>query len=93
MKPKYNYIVSACLAGLNTRFDGTSCKDRKVSELVKRGRAIPICPELLGGLSIPRFSAQIVEGEGRDVLNGRSKVINQQGEDVTDSSPEGLIGF
>lgn len=93
MKPRYDYIVSACLAGLNTRFDGTSCKDRKVSELVKRGKALPICPELLGGLSIPRFPAQIVEGEGKDVLNGRSRVINQEGEDITEFFTRGAYRF
>lgn len=84
MKKKCDYIVSACLAGLATRFDGTSCKDKKVSELVKQGKAIPVCPEILGGLKVPRPCAQIVCGQGKDVLSGKAKVVNQNGEDITE---------
>jgi len=84
MKKKYDYIVSACLAGLATRFDGTSCEDKEVSDLVKQGKAMPVCPEILGGLIVPRSSAQISCGDGRDVLYGKAKVVNQNKEDVTD---------
>lgn len=84
MRKKFDYIVSSCLAGIATRYDGTSCKDERVSLLVKQGKAIPICPETLGGLAIPRLSAQINHGQGENVLNGQSKIINQKGEDVTE---------
>lgn len=60
---------------------------------MKEGRAIPVCPEILGGLSIPRFPAQIDSGEGKDVLNGKSKVINQKGEDVTEFFTRGAHRF
>ena len=89
MRKKFDYIVSSCLAGIATRYDGSSCKDKRVALLVKQGKAIPICPETMGGLSIPRASAQINRGEGKDVLDGRSRVTNQRGEDVTDSFLKG----
>lgn len=84
MKVGYDYIVCACLAGLATRYDGTSCKDKKVSQLVKQGKAIPICPEVLGGLPVPRLPARINLGGGKDTLSGKAKVINEKGEDVTE---------
>jgi uncharacterized protein YbbK (DUF523 family) len=50
---------------------------------------IPICPEQLGGLSTPRPSANIVGGDGDDVLSGRAHVINEDGKDVTDAYKSG----
>ena len=47
-------LVSACLAGLNTKYDDTANSDDKVIALVKAGKAIPVCPEQLGGLPTPR---------------------------------------
>ena len=93
MKKKYDYIVSACLAGLATRFDGTSCRKRKVAELVKKGKALPVCPEVLGGLSVPRPEAQINLGKGKDVLDGKARVINEKGEDVTQFFLKGAYRF
>ena len=48
-------IVSACLAGINCRWDGESRPCQKVIELVRQGKAIPVCPEQLGGLPTPRI--------------------------------------
>jgi uncharacterized protein YbbK (DUF523 family) len=50
---------------------------------VKKGKAIPICPEELGGLSVPRPPAEIEKGEGKDVLSQQSQVISRNGEDLT----------
>ena len=44
---------------------------------------IPVCPEQLGGLSTPRPPAEIVGGDGADVLNGCASVITVEGEDKT----------
>ncbi|MFZ5341299.1 MAG: 2-thiouracil desulfurase family protein, partial [Patescibacteria group bacterium] len=38
-------IVSACLAGLACRYDGKSKINSKIIELIKTGKAIPVCPE------------------------------------------------
>lgn len=44
---------------------------------------IPVCPEQLGGLPTPRTAADLVGGDGHDVLTGKAKVINREGIDVT----------
>ena len=66
-------IVSACLVGINCDYKGGSRLCPKVAELVKRGEAIPVCPEQLGGLTTPRTAAEQVG----------DKVITKDGEDVT----------
>lgn len=77
-------LVSSCLAGLEVRYNGTHCLNSKVSKLVEENKAITICPELLGGLSTPREPAEIVGGDGDDVLDGKAKVIEKSGRDVTE---------
>ncbi len=72
-------IVSACLAGLNCRYDGKNNLNHKVVKLIKRGKAIPICPEQLGGLSTPRIPAEIID----------NKVIDKNGNDVTEQFQKG----
>ncbi len=54
-----------------------------MAELARRGRAIPICPEELGGLPVPRPPGDIETGDGKDVLCKRNKVISAKGEDLT----------
>lgn len=48
------YVVSACLAGLPCRYDGGSNLRPAVARLVEAGEAVPVCPEVLGGLPTPR---------------------------------------
>jgi len=76
-------IVSACLAGINCNYKGESKPNKKVIELVKKGEAIPICPEQLGGLPTPRIPQEIQGFSGEKVLDGECKVLNKNGEDVT----------
>lgn len=77
-------LVSSCLAGLKVRYNGTHCLNAKISDLLIEDRAIAICPELLGGFATPREPAEIIGGDGYDVLNGNAKVIEKSGRDVTD---------
>ena len=56
-------IVSACLAGVNCRFDGKSRPNEKIMQLVKKGKAIPVCPEQLAGLTTPRENSEIRSGK------------------------------
>ena len=77
------FLVSACLAGAKTRFDGEDRLEPELLHLVKEGRAIPVCPEQLGGLATPRPPAEIQDGDGFDVLAGRAKVVTCDGRDVT----------
>jgi len=78
------YLVSACLVGLNTRYDGTSCPKRYFQTLIKGGKAIPICPEQLGGLPTPREPIELQGGDGESLLKGEAKAIGKSsGRDYT----------
>jgi len=72
-------IVSECLAGINCRYDGKNNKNDKILEFIKDNNCILVCPEQLGGLSTPRIPAEILE----------NKVINKNGEDVTENFIKG----
>lgn len=81
--------ISACLIGDNVRYDGSNKLDRSLKKLVEQGKAIPMCPEVLGGLTTPRPSAEIVGCNGLDVWKGNAKVMTQYGEDVTEKFKAG----
>jgi uncharacterized protein YbbK (DUF523 family) len=66
-------IVSACLAGVKCRYNGTAFPCAKVVKLVAAGQAIVVCPEVLGGLPVPRPPAEIAD----------ERVITVNGLDVT----------
>ncbi len=70
-------IVSACLAGIHCRYNGTHGKIDAIEKLVLSGIAIPLCPEVLGGLGIPRMPCEI-KGSGED-----RQVISKKGENLT----------
>lgn len=76
-------MVSACLAGRACRFDGSSNPEDGVARLVAEGRAVLVCPEEDGGLGTPRPPAEIVGGDGSDVLDGTARVVTKGGRDVT----------
>ena len=65
-------IVSACLCGINCKYDGKNNLNKNLKERVMRGELLPVCPEVLGGLPIPRIPCEIRNGrvytkDGRDV--------------------------
>lgn len=73
-----NILISACLLGVHCRYDG-KCQnipefERKLSGLMEKYNLIPICPEIMGGLSTPRVPAEIVSG---------NLVVGKEGQDVT----------
>lgn len=76
-------IVSACLLGVNCRYDGSNKISPKLLEFVDKSTLIPVCPEQLGGLSTPRNPASIEMGDGFDVLNHIARVIDLHGNDLT----------
>ncbi|NBI28006.1 DUF523 domain-containing protein [Chengkuizengella marina] len=82
-------LVSACLAGENCRYNATHKLDSSIQSLVEEGKATLVCPELLGGLSTPREPAEIVGGNGNDVINGKAQVIDKTGKNITDLYVEG----
>jgi uncharacterized protein YbbK (DUF523 family) len=70
---KPNILVSACLLGAPTRYDGKSKKCPRIEELTRYFNVIPICPETDGGLEIPRPPSEI-QGD---------RVVSKSGKDVT----------
>lgn len=73
-------LVSSCLAGLEVRYNGTHCLNQKIRQMLEQKKAITVCPELLGGFSTPREPAEIIDGDGADVLDGKAKVMKNQAE-------------
>ncbi|SUY46995.1 purine nucleoside phosphorylase [Clostridium putrefaciens] len=76
-------IVSACLYGVNCRFDGKSSENAKIIDAFKNDQVILVCPEELGGLKTPRTPCEIYKGTGKEVLKGMSKVKSSKDEDFT----------
>ncbi|WDV08059.1 DUF523 domain-containing protein [Lysinibacillus irui] len=77
-------LISACLAGINVRYNGTNSLDEKIQKLVLENKAVTVCPELMGGFTTPREPAEIVGGNGHDVLDGKARVVERSGRDVTE---------
>lgn len=75
-------LVSACLAGEYCRWDGGTNLVPQIKALVDSGKAVTVCPEVLGGLPTPRLPS---ERQG-------DSVINSAGEDVTEEFRRGA-GF
>ncbi|WP_053956186.1 DUF523 domain-containing protein [Inediibacterium massiliense] len=82
-------LISACLAGVNCKYNGRSNENKKILEWIKEKKAILVCPEQLGGLSTPRIPCEILGGDGEDVLSKKAKVINKDGEDRTNEFLKG----
>lgn len=82
-------LISACLLSINCNFEGKNKLQPQLLEEFKKGELYPVCPEVLGGLSIPRIPAEIQNGTGLDVIEGKSYVVNMQGIDVTDEFMKG----
>lgn len=77
-------LVSACLCGINCKYNGENNLDERVLKLLQEGKAIPVCPEQLGGQETPRLAHEIVDGDGELVLKGEAKILSPDGkEDVT----------
>ena len=83
MKSDDRYAVSLCLMGENCKYSGGNNYSPKVIEFLADKKVIGICPEIAGGLSVPRVPCEIVE------VNGKRHVLTSLGEDLTDSFLEG----
>ena len=69
-------VISACLGGIACRYDGMTISFQNRGASAKEDTVL-ICPEVLGGLPTPRPSAEIIGGNGDDVLDGKAKVITK----------------
>lgn len=84
-------LVSACLLGLNTRYDGATREDPRVRPWLAAADLlpVPVCPEQLGGLPTPRPPCQFAAGDGNDILEGRGSLLTTAGEDLAESFRRG----
>lgn len=76
---KEKILVSACLLGVNCKYNGGNNENEYVFKYLEDKEIIPVCPEIMGGLSTPRNPSEIIG----------SKVINNLNEDVTSNYNKG----
>jgi len=74
------FVVSLCLVGINCTYRGGNNRFQPAVDLLMAGRAIPVCPEQLGGLPTPRIPAEIYAG----------RVVDQTGRDVSTAFYKGV---
>ncbi len=65
-------MVSACLLGENCKYNGGNNYSEKAAQFLRGHEIIPVCPEVLGGLPVPRVPSEIVDG----------RVVSQEGRSV-----------
>ncbi len=79
-------LVSTCLTGLPARYDGGEIVNEELLALLKDRPWIPVCPEQLGGLPIPRPPNSIVgpagahPADGFNVLKGEARIADANGD-------------
>ena len=78
-------LVSSCLLGNPVRFNGGDAKVASsiIENWIAQARVVSICPELLGGFSVPRPAAEIIGMNGFAVLDGFAAVLDDRGKDIT----------
>jgi uncharacterized protein YbbK (DUF523 family) len=77
------YIISACLCGVNCKYNGKDNLSERCLKLFREGKAVLVCPEQLGGLPTPRNPVEL-NNVASQVIEGNGKALSNQGEDVTE---------
>ncbi|MCM2264334.1 MAG: DUF523 domain-containing protein [Desulfuromonadales bacterium] len=79
-------LVSACLLGLPTRYDGSAKRNQAVLDWLAREKLIPVpvCPEQLAGLPTPREQTRFSRGDGRAVATGNGEVATFSGQSMNE---------
>ena len=72
--------VSACLLGHNCKYNGGNNRSQKVLDYIEGHEVIPVCPEVAGGMPVPRIPVELKD----------NKAINRDGEDVTEFFRKGV---
>ena len=78
---KEKLLVSACFVSKGYKYDGEANINLKIIELEQKYEFVFICPEVFGGLPVPRYPSEILG----------DKVVNIIGEDVTQNFNLGAI--
>ena len=76
-------LVSACLCGVNCKYNGKNNLNEEMLELLKKGEVLLVCPEQMGGLETPRNPSEI------KIINNEIKVFMNDGRDVTENYKRG----
>jgi len=80
-------LISACLLGRKVRYNGSdkaSGFQRILDRWQARGWLVPLCPEIAVGFATPRPPAEIQGHGGAAVLDGKARITEDTGGDVTD---------
>ncbi|ATO19282.1 hypothetical protein BS636_06200 [Acinetobacter sp. LoGeW2-3] len=83
------YLISACLLGHKARYDGQDCLLIELLEHLIPDQYVSLCPEVSGGLPIPRPPAEIQSGNGHNVLLQQTHVVDINGTDVSNAFIKG----
>ncbi len=75
------YIVSACLLGENCKYSGGNNETPWVVSFAKAHSCCSLCPEVAGGLPVPRPPSELSEG----------RVMTEAGEDLTRAFEAGAL--
>lgn len=78
---KERILVSACLLGVNCKYNGSNNENKAVLEYLRDKDIIPICPEIMGGLTTPRNPSERLN----------DKVISNDNLDVTENFKRGAL--
>lgn len=87
---KPRFLVSACLAGISCTYKAEHNSNKLIQGMYLSGACLLVCPEVMGGLSIPRARMEIIGGSGLDVLNKKARIVNENGDDVTKECLKGV---
>ncbi|WP_313626913.1 DUF523 domain-containing protein, partial [Atlantibacter hermannii] len=78
---KNKILVSACLMGFRVRYNGSD-KANVIAQLARwqqEQRLVIHCPELAAGLPVPRPPAEIIAADGKDVMFGQARIMENTG--------------
>ncbi|MBL4775547.1 MAG: DUF523 domain-containing protein [Mariprofundus sp.] len=83
----HKILISACLLGENVRYDGDHSLINSIylKQWQQQGRLFSLCPEVAGGLSVPRPAAEIDAGDAEAVIRGAGRIRQRDGQDVSDA--------
>ena len=84
-------LVSACLLGLPTRYDGATKRSQAALDWLARENLlpIPVCPEQLAGLPTPREQTRFSSGDGQSVIAGHGEVVSITGTNMNQTFLKG----
>ena len=82
-------LISSCLLGLFSKYNGIESPHPLLLEYCRRGQLIPVCPEQMGGLATPRRPVELCGGDGYAVLSGKARAMADDGSDCTEAFRRG----